>query len=233
LSQTCLEAIYASWTHFFLQPAKDEFRPIAGELDGYFHRCAETAKGAQSPDPKEFFHFYRYGRCPDYCYKSTSAVFKCLADVAVEVLSDISNKIPDLAVYTRGLRDSRRLVLRISFSDATRNTRYFAAPHEDINFLTLLPRATGPGLEILAPNAEWVPVQANYQESIVLAGDMIEEASKGALHATRHSVRSSGNRRLSLSFFVNPDDHIVLSERWTAGTFLMHRLHEIGIKHQE
>lgn len=224
-----MQAFYAAWWRFFSQRDKHLFKASAGSLDGYFPKGAETAKGHDTPDAKEFFHFYRYGRCPDYCYASSASIFEYLAEMAVHAFTEVAREVPMLRDFTGNLAKSRRLVMRIAYYESDADVRYFAAPHEDINFLTLLPHATSPGLEVLRHDGLWVPVQTSDRLCVVLAGDMLAEASGGRIPATRHCVKALSRERLSLSFFLNPDDDAVLSPRWTAGRFLMDRLREIGI----
>jgi isopenicillin N synthase-like dioxygenase len=224
-----MQAFYAAWRYFFSQPDKKLFKASVGSLDGYFPKGVESAKGYDTPDPKEFFHFYRHGRCPDYCYTSSASIFEYLAETAVHVFDELAHEVPMLQGFTANLAKSYRLVMRIAYYESNVDARYFAAPHEDINFLTLLPNATSPGLEVLKPDGLWAPVQTRDQLCTVLAGDMLTEASGGRIPATRHCVKASTRERLSLSFFLNPDDYTVLSPRWTAGEFLRDRLRTIGI----
>jgi len=234
LSVPCLtaeriDACYAEWRRFFCQGPKEKFLPTGGGLDGYFPKDAETAKGFDCPDPKEFFHFYRDGQCPDHCYGPSASVFQCLAEAAVNVFEELAREFPILRNFSTGLINSRRLVMRIAYYEGNGNALYFAAPHEDINFLTLIPKATRPGLEVLGNDGLWEPLQCSNQQCLVLVGDMLAEALQGGIPAKQHRVIASPANRLALSFFLNPDDDVILSPRWTAGQFLMQRLREIGI----
>jgi isopenicillin N synthase-like dioxygenase len=208
---------------------KEQFLQGDGGLDGYFPKGTETAKGYDQPDPKEFFHFYRHGRSPAYCKGLTGLIFECLAEAAVQVLEDLACVLPTLRTCTTNLINSRRLVMRIAYYEQNSDMSFFAAPHEDINFITLLPKATTPGLAVLRTDGIWESVQPEDQQCIVLSGDMLAEASQGKIQATRHAVTALARERLSLSFFANPNDDIILSPRWVAGDFLAHRLREIGI----
>src|SRR5262249_1976257 len=49
-----------------------------------------------------------------------------------------------------------------------------AAPHEDINLITLLCEATASGLEILTRDGRWLPVSAEPGQIVVDAGDMLQ-----------------------------------------------------------
>jgi len=121
-----------------------------------------------------------------------------------------------------------------------------AAPHEDINLITLLCESTGSGLEIQTREGEWLPVSAGEGEIVVDAGDMLQNVTNGVLRSTTHRVvnpESSRERRLSMPFFVHPRPEVSLSplescvrlvgERHhpdlTAGEYLEQRLREIGL----
>ena len=70
-----------------------------------------------------------------------------------------------------------------------------AAPHEDINLITLLCEATTPGLELLQLNGEWLPVQPIQGQIIVDTGDMLQALSNGLLKSTTHRVVNPSRSR--------------------------------------
>ena len=122
-----------------------------------------------------------------------------------------------------------------------------AAPHEDINLITLLCGATDPGLEILGADDRWVPVKSHPGEIIADVGDMLARLTNGQLPATTHRVIARGDQRrrsrYSLPFFAHPRPECSLSvvERFVpkgetplfpdidAAGFLKQRLEEIGL----
>jgi isopenicillin N synthase-like dioxygenase len=119
-----------------------------------------------------------------------------------------------------------------------------AAPHEDINLITLLVAAQGPGLELLDRNGSWLPVTTSRNNLIVDAGDMLARMTNDIIPATTHRVvNPSGPNvsRYSMPFFMHPNSDVVLSclpscigtgakyPDITAGTFLAQRLREIGL----
>jgi isopenicillin N synthase-like dioxygenase len=122
-----------------------------------------------------------------------------------------------------------------------------AAPHEDINLITLLCEATTPGLELLKPDGQWLPIQTLPGQIIVDTGDMLQSLSNGLLKSTTHRVvnpNNSRDRRFSMPFFVHPSPEFDLTplpscvERTqgrplfpaqTAQQYLHQRLKEIGL----
>jgi isopenicillin N synthase-like dioxygenase len=123
-----------------------------------------------------------------------------------------------------------------------------AAPHEDINLVTLLCEATDSGLELLRRDGAWLPVEARPGQIVADAGDMLSRVTNQVVPATTHRVANpppSANRdRYSMPFFVHPYaacdlavlERFVSAERprrfppVTAGELLSRRLTEIGLK---
>ena len=63
---------------------------------------------------------------------------------------------------------------------------------------------------------------------------MLQEASGGYFPSTTHRViNPTGKRqeqsRISLPLFLHPKPDVVLSERYTADSYLMERLRELGV----
>ena len=109
-----------------------------------------------------------------------------------------------------------------------------AAPHEDINLITLLPVALQPGLQVKGTNGEWIDLDSIRGEIIVNTGDMLLEATERLLsvdHAPRHQsagCMAANVSRLSIPFFITPHAECVLSGRYTAGSYLDERLRLIS-----
>lgn len=122
-----------------------------------------------------------------------------------------------------------------------------AAPHEDINLITLLCEATSEGLELLQRDGTWLSVRSLPGQIIVDSGDMLQQLTNGLLRSTTHRVTNPTNsrdRRFSMPFFVHPRSEVDLSPlpgciartggqakfpRRTAGEYLSQRLQEIGL----
>ena len=119
-----------------------------------------------------------------------------------------------------------------------------SAPHEDINLLTLLVAAQGPGLELLDRDGAWLPVTTDRNNLIIDSGDMLARLTNDVIPATTHRVvNPSGPNvsRYSMPFFMHPNDDATLSclpscrgsgakyPDITAGEFLERRLRDIGL----
>lgn len=121
-----------------------------------------------------------------------------------------------------------------------------AAPHEDINLITLLCESTGPGLELLQTDGSWLEIASLPGQIIVDTGDMLQALSNGVFKSTTHRVVNldGRERRFSLPFFMHPRPEFDLTPlpicinrtggqprfpAQTAGQYLQQRLQEIGL----
>lgn len=241
--QSMVEGIYAEWRAFFATPAKHgyAFNPATG--DGFFSTAvSETAKGQQQRDLKEFFHLFPWGRYPaeisaaalDY-YTLTRGLAGTLLGwvqehTPAEVRSRFSMPLPQM------LEGSDHTLLRVlhypPLGDDERPHAERAAAHTDINLLTLLPAATEPGLQILTQAGTWLDVPCDFGLLIVNIGDMLQEASGHYYPSTVHRVvnplgAERAKSRISLPLFLHPRREVVLSERYTVGSYFDERMREL------
>ena len=211
--------------------------------DGYFSlQEAEHAKGFDERDYKEYFQFYPWGRCPESLQADLANHFDAAVELGAELLSCIARSLPEAVTgeLTEPLREmiqgSEQSMLRVLHYPPVPTGRSVlrAAPHEDINLLTLLPAADGPGLELQLRNGDWVSVLHSPGQLIVNIGDMLQEVTGGYLPSTSHRVATPEPEqpavsRMSLPLFLHPRPDVVLSPRYTARQYLMQRLDELGV----
>ena len=125
-----------------------------------------------------------------------------------------------------------------------------AAPHEDINLITLLLGTQQEGLEVLDKNNNWIPIETNSDIIVCNVGDMLQRLTNHRLKSTTHKVINPMNSnknlsRYSMPFFVhlNPDFLIktlpqcinnehpdLYPESILANDYLNMRLKEINLK---
>ena len=238
-----VERIYRDWLAFFASDDVRAFTMDPQRQDGYFSlQLAEHAKGFRDRDFKEYFQFYRWGRCPETLRTDLEAHFSAAVMLGATLLGYIAHSLP--ASISAGLTeplgdmivDSQQTMLRVlHYPPIPEGQPVFrAAPHEDINLLTLLPAADGPGLELQLPNGEWVSVPQQPGQLIVNIGDMLQEATSGYLPSTTHRVGTpvashQSVSRMSLPLFLHPRPDVVLSERYSAEQYLRQRLNELGV----
>lgn len=245
LDATLIERIYRGWQDFFASEAKWDFEFSREHQDGYFStEISELAKGQEHRDIKEYFHYYPWGRCPEALRTDIERYHAGACALAAELLSWVErHSPPEVATgyrepLSRMIEGSRKTLLRIlhypplTGEEAPAALR--AAAHEDINLLTILPAASRPGLQILDREGRWLDVPCDPASLVVNTGDMLQEASAGWFPSTTHRVVNPAGRdrnagRLSLPLFLHPRPEVVLSDRYTAGSYLAERLRQLGV----
>ena len=81
--------------------------------------------------------------------------------------------------------------------------------HTDYECFTLL-FATGPGLQVIAPDGRWIDVPQRADAMVMNIGDMMETLSNGRYTATTHRVRKVPDERYSFPLFFTLDyDYVV------------------------
>lgn len=243
LPEELVQGIYAEWLDFFHSDAKHRYVRDLEKMDGYFSpQVSETAKNHTLRDIKEFYHLFPWGRYPAEVSDAARRYYAQASDLAATLLGWVEAYSPDevRARYSMPLPDmiqgSDHTLLRVlhypplSGEEAPGALR--AAPHGDINLLTLLPAATEPGLQVLGKDGQWHDVPCDFNYLIVNIGDMLEEASGHYYPSTVHRVLNpTGDARLrsriSLPLFLHPRREIVLSERHTVGSYFDERIREL------
>ena len=119
-----------------------------------------------------------------------------------------------------------------------------AAPHEDINLITILVAATQSGLQLKDRDGTWLDVTPPKNSLIVDAGDMLSRITNEVIPATTHQVinpDASNKDRYSMPYFMHPNSEAVLEcipscvgegvkyPPITSDDFLKERLREIGL----
>ena len=235
-------------------------RPETNGQRGFTEFGREHAKDSEQADLKEFFQIGREGgnslppntwpsEVPEF-RETIGRLYRQLESIGIKLLGACSEHLglePEfLPRLTKG-SDSILRVIHYPPIERVDNSAARAAPHQDINFITLLIQATGGGLELQTPDGDWVPVDAKPNQLIVDSCDMMANLTNGRFRSTMHRVVNPPKlvkRRLSMPFFMHPTKDTDLTplpaciERtngqadypsWTAGEFLAKRLEEIGL----
>lgn len=240
-----VESIYQNWYQFFISDRKNEFQFNVDTQDGYFPpSVSEVAKGQSVKDIKEYFHVYPWGQIPqelkeqilDYYQRANEFASTLLGWVEEHAPADVQARFS--VALSEMINDSEKTLLRVlhypPMSGEEEPGAIRAAAHEDINLLTVLPAANEPGLQVKGRDGEWIDVPCDFGNLIINIGDMLQEASGGYFPSTTHRViNPTGERqtqsRISLPLFLHPKPDVVLSERYTAHSYLMERLRELGV----
>jgi isopenicillin N synthase-like dioxygenase len=243
LQQAMVQAIYGEWLDFFKHSAKHQYAQDPSHMDGYFSSVvSETAKGHQHKDLKEFFHIYPWGRYPAQVSDAAQRYYRQASQLAATLLGWVEEYSPPQvkACYSMPLpqmiEHSQHTLLRIlHYPPLTGNETpgaVRAAAHGDINLLTLLPAATEAGLQVLGKDGTWQDVPCDFGLLIVNVGDMLQEASGHYYPSTVHRVlnptgKAAKKSRISMPLFLHPRREVVLSERYTVGSYFDERMREL------
>ncbi|GGY88162.1 MULTISPECIES: isopenicillin N synthase family dioxygenase [Shewanella] len=245
IAQQLVQEIYQEWQAFFLSEAKEQYLFNPSTQDGFFpSRVSETAKGYSVKDIKEYFHVYPWGQIPPELKTKILDYYQQANAFAAQLLDWVERYSPTAvaANYSEPLsqmiKDSQKTLLRVlHYPPMTGNETpgaIRAAAHEDINLLTVLPAANEPGLQVKSLEGEWLDVPSDFGNIIINIGDMLQEASGGYFPSTTHRVinpkgADMAKSRISLPLFLHPRPEVVLSERYTADSYLLERLRELGV----
>ncbi len=236
-----INEFYKEWAHFFQNPNEDYLYDEQSGSGWVTKDRSETAKGYKVQDIKEFYHYYLHGQCPDHLLEITKTTFFQSFYLASKLLDWIQLATPktisnSFSMPLSNMICRKNTLLRIIHYPPV--GEYFieggirAAPHEDINLITILPAGTADGLEVMLDNGEWFPVRLNSNQCVVNIGDMLQECSSGYFRSTKHRVVNPDQKdvpRYSMPLFLHAKDDVILSERYNAKEYLMERLKEIGL----
>ncbi|WP_318477355.1 2OG-Fe(II) oxygenase family protein [Photobacterium leiognathi] len=245
IQQKLVQSIYDNWYQFFNSKEKTDFLFNVETQDGLFPtEVSETAKGHTKKDIKEYFHYYPWGQCPSALKQEIQQYYQEANELATELLSWVEEYSPnDISdKYSQPLSSmidgSEKTLLRVLHYPPLKGDEELGAiragAHEDINLLTILPAANEPGLQVLAKDGSWIDVPCDFGNLIINIGDMLQEASSGYFPSTTHRVinpegADKTKSRISLPLFLHPKPEVVLSEKYTAESYLMERLRELGV----
>jgi len=246
IPQDLVDAVHRDWLAFFDGEAKHAYAFDKEKHDGFFSTAvSEVAKGNDKKDLKEYYHYFAWGRYPAEVSDAARRYYETASALAAELLSWLEAHTP--ADVRAGLSMPLASMIKESPATLLRILRYppltgseepgalRAAAHEDINLITILPASNERGLQLKTSSGEWGYVPSDFGTLVINVGDMLQEASRGYYKSTTHRVanptgESARRSRISLPLFLQPRPEVVLSERYTAGSYLDERLRELGVK---
>lgn len=273
LDPSLLNKVYQAAQLFFSlpDPVKQQYQVegLHGQR-GFTAFGREHAKGSTVPDLKEFWHVgpepasdlrpnashrpvYPPNLWPEEVPQFQPLLTQLYQDLAIlsdTLLEACALYIGEPRHFLRNITRDGNTILRVLHyppleqpptPDALR-----AAPHEDINLITLLCEATEPGLELRHWDGSWQPVQLQPGQVLCNVGDMLQWLTNGMFRSTTHRVvnHELNTARFSLPYFVHPRPQVDLTplagcvaktggqirfSSVTAQGYLNQRLKEIGL----
>lgn len=265
-----LAAAYQSVKDLFDLPAADKlaFEVLeGGRQRGYTAFGKEHAKYHDVPDMKEFWHVGPelpadhplaarippnvWPPRPDGFKAASLALYDALHRTGASIIRAIARYLGAPEDEFMRMIDGGNTILRLIRYPAPGEVEMpegavWAAAHEDINLITLLPEATDPGLQLLRRDGTWLDINPVRGQLIADTGDMMQRLTNGVIPSTTHRVlapRRASGPRYSIPFFVHPRPDWVLAplpqcvtpdnpRRWpdiTAEGYLMERIGELGL----
>ena len=237
IPQSLIDNAYRCFQEFFALPEATKLKyhlPGTGGARGYTPFAVETAKDAQYPDLKEFWHIGReIPRGSKYddvmapnlwpaevagFHEYGYGLYHALDDLGTRVLRALALHINLPERYFDDKTNFGNSILRpIHYPPITQddipNVR--AGAHEDINFITLLVGASAEGLQVLTREGEWLPITTQGDAIVVNIGDMLQRLTNHVYPSTTHRVVNPKNEnarkpRFSVPFFLHPNPDFLI-----------------------
>ncbi len=189
---------------------------------GYTPFGVETAKGAQTPDLKEFWHVGRElpadsrhrSVMPDNVWPNELPGFRPAVWGMFEALDDLGKRILRAIAHDLGLTDDY-FDDRVRHGNSVLRLLHYppvgadapgvrAGAHEDINVITLLLGAEEAGLELLDRDGRWLAIAPPPDCIVVNIGDMLQRLTNHVLPSTTHRVVNPPPERRGFSRYSTP-----------------------------
>lgn len=264
---TILNQAYELLEQLFALPVETKMKYALtdkGFQRGYTPFGKEHAKDAKVMDLKEFWHIgrdlpegHRYSsiypaniwpaELPEF-QPLLSKIFRALDETGKVMLEALTHPLELQPDYFTKMVSEGSSILRLlhypPIPEGVDPRCIRAAPHEDINLITILVSATASGLQLKDRDGTWLPIESDPNSLIVDAGDMLSRITNEVIPSTTHQVvnpENSKTSRYSMPFFMHPNPDAMLSclpscrgtgEKYppiTAQDFLYQRLREIGL----
>src|SRR5690606_8039841 len=229
LSKELIDELYTQVQQFFSLSEQTKLKyekiELAGQR-GYTSKGREKAKGAKTPDLKEFWQTGQYVEDGDVVKESypdniiveevpefntvTKEIYQKLETAGRHLLKAIAVYLNLSEDYFEDKVHNGNSILRaihyfpIENPDALPADAVRAGAHEDINLITLLIGASADGLEVLTRDGEWFPIKAHGEDIVVNVGDMLQRLTNNKLKSTTHRVVNPPSELMKTSIFSVP-----------------------------
>ena len=267
IAKADLDKAYELIKAFFALPVETKLKYDSGSggARGYTAFGRENAAGNPHSDLKEFWHIgqeldpsspyagiYQPNHWPEELPEFKAhmlSIYAQLEALGKSMLAALTVPLGLAPDFFEDMANEGNSVYRllhypaVAEMDTSQSMR--AAPHADINLITLLLGATDAGLELLGKDGEWIPVMSTSDEIVLDTGDMMSRLTNNVFPSTVHRVVNpavQNTSRYSMPFFLHPHSAARLDclpqcvgeggakyAPISAGEFLQQRLREIGL----
>jgi isopenicillin N synthase-like dioxygenase len=258
IDQTVVNAFYEAAERYFAR--EDKMGQYSGNgLQGFIPAHTEHAKDSDHPNLMEMFQmlgiysdsFEAYWPSGEFQEKAV-ALYDMLQESVKHCLRALAVGLREEEDSLAGLLGEGNSVMRAIHyppvdPEKTPPGSIRSAAHEDICMMTIIPRATAAGLEVLQKDGTFLPVVVPSGAAIINAGDTLMRITNGFIPSTTHRVVNPRgddmtSHRYSVPFFGQPAQDTLVAvlpscEKWdetpppiTFGELLQERLKAIGLK---
>ena len=258
IDQKVVDAFYEAAANYFTR--EDKMGQFSGNgLQGFIPANTEHAKDSDLPNLMEMFQmlgiysegFESYWPSSDFKDKAVAlysmlqeSVKHCLRALAVGLSEDEESLA---CLLGEGNSVMRAIHYPPVDPEKTVPGSIRSSAHEDICMMTIIPKATAAGLEVLQKDGTFLPVVVPDGAAIINAGDTLMRLTNGLIPSTTHRVVNPPeaditSHRYSVPFFGQPAQDTIIRvlpscEQWytdppdiTFGELLQERLKAIGLK---
>lgn len=203
IDQTVVDNAYTLAEDYFALPVDVKMENFSGDGNrGYIPYGVEHAKNNPLSDLKEFYQMVAADNpqslwpdeLPEYqeavidlYNQSEMCVKRCLQATAIYLgYEDQEYILADLIGHGNSS-------MRVAYYPLLENVEYptgaiRAAEHEDIDMMTVIPRMTEPGLQVLLNSGEWIEVEIPEGAAVINAGDTLSRLTNFIIPSTTHRV---------------------------------------------
>lgn len=218
INSEVITAAYAQSEKFFKSDAAFKATCYDKTLNGQRGFVpGERAKGENVQDYKEFVHIGKdknlwptqegYEEAMTTLYSELAKYAIPLQEAIVLTINKKAGSQIPLDYFHQMTKEGDSLLRALYYPAVSEVTTslYWAAPHTDIDFLTILPFATAQGLQVFF-RGEWLTISVPEDAFVVNVGDMLENLTNGLFKSARHRVLAQmpNQDRFSMVFFLHP-----------------------------
>jgi len=263
VSSVTIDKAYLAAEQYFKLPEKIKLKTrTANQHHGFTPFGTEHAKYTPTIDLKEFFQTTGPSH-PDNVWPDDFEFKNTILKLYSELENCMKHCLQATAIYLGYTDEKQQTILSDMLGEGHGVMRILhyppvdpthspkgavrSAPHEDLGIMTIIPRTTRPGLQVLTHDNQWIDVVIPHDAAIVNSGDVLNLMTNGLIPSTTHRVINPDDQdysdRYSIPFFGNlipttrlsildrcRNNNKLSEEETTFSEFMLKRYHDIGLK---